>query len=75
MWFKIRQFNDDGRTYTRKFVSPDKMAALATKGEIIHEEAMILSLGDIIEEFDEELSDGEILDEIIKLIDEGECFV
>lgn len=74
MWYRIKKFEDNGKTFSRKFVDSRVLADMVADHEQFDIETKNAWLEGVVKEFDEHYSDGEVLDEVIKLIDEGECY-
>ena len=74
MWYRIKKYEDNDKTFSRKFVDERVLAELKADGVHYEVETRNKWLGAVVNEMDENYSDGEVLDEVIKLIDEGECY-
>lgn len=74
MWYRIKKYEDNDKTFSRKFVDERVLAELVADKVHFEIETTNKWLEGVINEMDEHYSDGEVLDEVQKLIDEGECY-
>ena len=74
MWYRIKKFEDNDKTFSRKFVDERVLAELVADKVHFEIETTNKWLEGVINEMDDSYSDGEVLDEVQKLIDEGECY-
>lgn len=74
MWYRIKKFEDNDKTFSRKFVDSRVLAELVADKVHFEIETTNKWLEGVINEMDDSYSDGEVLDEVQKLIDEGECY-
>lgn len=74
MWYRIKKYEDNDKTFSRKFVDERVLAELVADKVHFEIETTNKWLEGVINEMDSNYSDGEVLDEVIKLIDEGECY-
>lgn len=74
MWYRIKKYEDNDKTFSRKFVDERVLAELVADKVHFEIETTNKWLEGVINEMDSNYSDGEVLDEIQKLIDEGECY-
>lgn len=74
MWYRIKKYEDNDKTFSRKFVDSKVLAELVADKVHFEIETTNKWLEGVINEMDSNYSDGEVLDEVIKLIDEGECW-
>jgi hypothetical protein len=74
MWYRIKKYEDNDKTFSRKFVDSGTLADMKADGKKFEIETTNKWLEGVINEMDENYSDGEVLDEVQKLIDEGECW-
>lgn len=74
MWYRIKKYEDNDKTFSRKFVDERVLAELVADKVHFEIETTNKWLEGVINEMDSSYSDGEVLDEVQKLIDEGECW-
>ena len=74
MWYRIKKYEDNDKTCSRKFVDERVLAELVANKVHFEIETTNKWLEGVINEMDSNYSDGEVLDEVQKLIDEGECY-
>lgn len=74
MWYRIKKYEDNDKTFSRKFVDERVLAELVADKVHFEIETTNKWLEGVINEMDDNYSDGEVLDEVQKLIDEGECY-
>ncbi len=74
MWYRIKKYEDNDKTFSRKFVDERVLAELVADGVHFEVETKNRWLEGVVKEFDEHYTDSKVLDEVIKLIDEGECY-
>lgn len=74
MWYRIKKYEDNDKTFSRKFVDERVLAELVADKVHFEIETTNKWLEGVINEMDSNYSDGEVLDEVQKLIDEGECY-
>ena len=74
MWYRIKKYEDNDKTFSRKFIDSRVLAELVADKVHFEIETTNKWLEGVIKEMDSNYSDGEVLDEVIKLIDEGECW-
>lgn len=74
MWYRIKKYEDNDKTFSRKFVDERVLAELAADKVHFEIETTNKWLEGVINEMDSNYSDGEVLDEVQRLIDEGECY-
>ena len=74
MWYRIKKYEDNDKTFSRKFVDERVLAELVADKVHFEIETTNKWLEGVINEMDDSYSDGEVLDEVQKLIDEGECY-
>ena len=74
MWYRIKKYEDNDKTFSRKFVDERVLAELVADKVHFEIETTNKWLEGVINEMDSSYSDGEVLDEVQKLIDEGECY-
>ena len=74
MWYRIKKYEDNDKTFSRKFIDSRVLADMVANHEHFEIETTNKWLEGVIKEFDEHYSDGEVLDEVQRLIDEGECY-
>ena len=74
MWYRIKKYEDNDKTFSRKFVDERVLAELVANKVHFEIETTNKWLEGVINEMDSNYSDGEVLDEVQKLIDEGECY-
>lgn len=74
MWYRIKKYEDNDKTFSRKFVDERVLAELVADKVHFEIETTNKWLEGVINEMDDSYSDGEVLDEVQKLIDEGECW-
>ena len=74
MWYRIKKYEDNDKTFSRKFVDERVLAELVADKVHFEIETTNKWLEGVINEMDDSYSDGEVLDEVQKLIDEVECW-
>ena len=74
MWYRIKKYEDNDKTFSRKFIDSRVLVELVADKVHFEIETTNRWLEGVINEMDEHYTDGEVLDEIQKLIDEGECY-
>lgn len=74
MWYRIKKYEDNDKTFSRKFVDERVLAELVADKVHFEIETTNKWLEGVINEMDSNYSDGEVLDEVQRLIDEGECY-